>query len=337
MAKTFLTLPSDERREILEVAASKSGRPPHLLEKDVWVVCALAALFDSDLGEHLVFKGGTSLSKVYRAIQRFSEDVDLTYDIRAFAPDLVGDVAEPLPATRSEEQRWTKSIRKRLPIWVSETALPIIAAHLLETGAPGIAEAEAEKILISYEPLATGSGYVRPEVLLEFGARSTGEPSLVHEIGCDATEFVEGIIFPTARPRVMRAERTFWEKATAIHVFCAQQRDRPGRFARHWHDLARLDEAGFAEAALVDRELAYEVARHKAMFFPEKDADKRPVDYLAAVTGGLRLVPEGHALELLAGDYDHMVADGLLLAKAEPFKALITRCRDLEIRANRGR
>ncbi|CAN1490204.1 Nucleotidyl transferase AbiEii toxin, Type IV TA system [Caulobacteraceae bacterium] len=105
MADTFLHLSIDDRREALAVAADLSGRPAHLLEKDVWVVWALATLYGSRLGEHLVFKGGTSLSKAYGVIRRFSEDVDLTYDIRALAPDIVGYDGEALPKTRSEEKR----------------------------------------------------------------------------------------------------------------------------------------------------------------------------------------------------------------------------------------
>ncbi len=94
MAEAFLLLPAEDRLEALSVAADRSGRPAHLLEKDAWVVWALATLYGSPLGEHLVFKGGTSLSKAYGVIRRFSEDVDLTYDIRALAPDLVGDNGE---------------------------------------------------------------------------------------------------------------------------------------------------------------------------------------------------------------------------------------------------
>lgn len=86
MAEAFLTMSADDRREVMAVAADRSGRPLHLLEKDVWVVWALATLFGSELGKNFVFKGGTSLSKAYRVIRRFSEDVDLTYDIRAIAP-----------------------------------------------------------------------------------------------------------------------------------------------------------------------------------------------------------------------------------------------------------
>jgi predicted nucleotidyltransferase component of viral defense system len=87
--ETFLSLSLVERTEALQVAASKSGRPLHVLEKDVWAVWTLSALFDSPFGPHLVFKGGTSLSKAYNAINRFSEDIDVTYDIRQLLDKLV--------------------------------------------------------------------------------------------------------------------------------------------------------------------------------------------------------------------------------------------------------
>lgn len=94
------------------------------------MVWALSTLYAAPLGEHLVFKGGTSLSKAYQVIRRFSEDVDLTYDIRAIAPDLVGDQGEGLPETRSEEKRWSSEVRRRLPPWVAETVQPLIANAL---------------------------------------------------------------------------------------------------------------------------------------------------------------------------------------------------------------
>ncbi len=300
------------------------------------MVWALSVLFSSALGEHLVFKGGTSLSKAYGAIRRFSEDVDLTYDIRAIAPDLVSKDGEALPETCSEERRWSKEVRKRLLEWVAGTVQPVIAEAFAADSLTATIRIEGEKLFIGYEATAVGSGYVAPSVMLEFGARSTGEPASLRDIGCDAAGFVEGVIFPSARPRVMHAERTFWEKATAMHVFCLQQRLRGDRFARHWHDVARLDEAGLAEAAFADRELAKAVARHKGMFFAEKAADHQWIDYGAAVDGALRLVPEGDALKALGEDYVRMVEDGLLLDDAEPFDALMARCADIAERANRG-
>lgn len=336
MADAFLLLPVADRREALSVAADQSGRPAHLLEKDVWVVWALATLYGSALGEHLVFKGGTSLSKAYGVIRRFSEDVDLTYDIRAIAPDLVGDNGEALPKTRSEEKRWSSEVRKRLPEWVARAAQPVIADALAAQALVAAIRVEGEKLFIDYEATAAGSGYVAPSVMLEFGARSTGEPASLRDIACDASGLVEGVDFPTARPRVMHAERTFWEKATAIHVFCLQERLRGDRFARHWHDVVRLDEAGLAEAAFADRELANAVARHKGMFFAEKAADRSPIDYVTAVNGGLQLVPGGDASKALQEDYGRMVEDGLLLDDAEPFEALMARCADIAARANRA-
>jgi len=141
--------------------------------------------------------------------------------------------------------------------------------------------------------------------------------------------------FPTATPQVMRAERTFWEKATAIHVFCAQGAFRGGdRFARHWHDLTRLDAAGFAELAIADKGLAQAVADHKCMFFAEKNMHGVVIDYHAAVAGGLQLVPDDDALAKLATDYQHMVDDGLFFDDVEPFEALLDRCRAIQAKAN---
>lgn len=133
----------------------------------------------------------------------------------------------------------------------------------------------------------------------------------------------------------MRIARTFWEKATAIHVFCLQGRFRGAeRFARHWHDVARLGDAGHVAGAIADHEVAGAVARHKAMFFAEKDTNGAVIDYAAAVSGGLRLVPNGDALIQLAEDHRRMVEDGLLLDDAESFETLIERCRQIEAQAN---
>jgi len=334
MAEFFLHLSAADRLEAIRVAADRSGRPSHLLEKDVWVVWALATLCESPLGENLVFKGGTSLSKAYGVIRRFSEDVDLTYDIRAIAPDLVGDNREALPNTRSEQKRWSDEVRRRLPEWIARDVQPILDEAIASGQFAARLRVEGEKVFIDYETAAAGYGYVAPSVMLEFGARSTGEPADRRGISCDAAGLVDGVDFPTARPRVMHAERTFWEKATAIHVFCLQERLRGDRFARHWHDLVRLDDSGFATTAFVDRELANAVARHKTMFFAEKAADRAPINYEAAVNGRLELVPTGDGARALAADYAQMVRDGLLLEDAETFDTLMERCADIAGRAN---
>jgi len=246
-----------------------------------------------------------------------------------------GDV-EALPSNRSQEKRWTKQIRMRLPEWIGDQVVPVIAHALSEQRLSARLSIDGEKVFIEYDPLAKGSGYTRPAVMLEFGARSTGEPWEIRAIRCDAADHLPSIVFPTAAPRVMRPERTFWEKATAIHVFCAQGQFRGGdRFARHWHDITRLDRAGVVKTAIANRALALAVARHKAVFFAEKNSDGDPIDYEAAVSGALQLVPDDKALESLSLDYVRMVEDGLLFDEAEPFDELLDHCRELQERANR--
>ena len=331
---SFQSLSANDRRDALRVAASRSGHRPHLLEKDIWVVQTLNILFTAPFGKDLVFKGGTSLSKAYHAIRRFSEDIDITYDIRAFAPDFVADSKDALPATRSQERRWTRAIRARLAVWAREQALPVIEAGLRRAGFAARGRAEGDRIYISYAPLFDDYSFVRPEVMVEFGARSTGDPREQRPVECDAAAFVPDLAFPSAHPSVMVAKRTFWEKATAMHVFCRQERRRPERLSRHWHDLVRLDDAGHVETALADRILALSVARHKAVFFAEKDTAGGWIDYEAAVSGALQLVPEGQAFEVLADDYDRMLGDGMLLDDKERFEDLVRRCADIEARAN---
>ena len=164
------------------------------------------------------------------------------------------------------------------------------------------------------------------------GVRSTGEPGEARTIHCDAATHLQGIMFPTATPNVMRAERTFWVKAIAIHVFCAQGEFRGGdRFARHWHDVTRLDVAGLADVAIADEALALALAKHKGAFFEEKKNDGETINYHAAVAGGLQLVPSDSALAKLATDDQHMVDDGLFFDDAEPFDALMERCRLLHL------
>lgn len=333
----FQSLSASDRRDALEVAAGLSGRRAHLLEKDIWIIQTLHALAETLFGRDLVLKGGTSLAKAYHAIQRFSEDIDITHDIRAFAPDLVADSGEEaLPVSRSQEQRWTRAIRRRLVAWVQDRALPAIEVNLTQAGLSAQLRAEGDRLYVGYTPLFADYGFVRPEVMVEFGARSTGEPREERLTECDAAAFIPDVVFPSARPFVMLAERTFWEKATAIHVFCQQQRHRGERLSRHWYDLVRLDDTGYAERALADRTgIALSVARHKAMFFREKDVAGSWIDYQAAVSGGLQLLPEGHAYEVLADDYERMLSDGMLFDDDEPFDDLIARCADIEERANR--
>lgn len=335
MAETpFDSLSVRDRRDALRAAQQASGRRAFLLEKDIWIVRMLHILFGAPFGADIVFKGGTSLAKAYHAIRRFSEDIDVTYDIRAFAPDLLtGAGAGVLPPTRSQERRWSRAIRSRLAEWTRGEALAAVGEGFGRVGLSGDVSASGERLVLRYESLLDDHGFVRPEVIVEFGARGTGEPHETRPVACDAAPHLPDIAFPTASPSVMMAERTFWEKATAMHVFCCQLRPRGDRLSRHWHDVVRLDDTGYAGKALADRSLALSVARHKAAFFREKDAGGGWIDYGVAVSGGLQLVPEGFARDSLQEDYERMVSGGML-DDAEPFDVLIDGCADLQARAN---
>lgn len=331
----FQIMSAGDRYDLLRATAIKNRREPFVFEKDIWVVQILKILFDAPFGKDLVFKGGTSLSKVYNAIRRFSEDLDITYDIRAFAPDVVGDAEEALPPNRSQEKKWTKTIRKRLEEWTREEARAVIEEGLVRSDfhATGF-RTENDQVYIAYEPLFEYPGFIKPEVKVEFGARSTGEPYVERSVECDIAELVPEIVFPSVSLSTMVAERTFWEKATSLHVFCHRRRGRGNRLSRHWHDLVRLDDAGYGDKAFADRELALALARHKSMFFPEKDANGNQVDFDASVMGELQLVPSGEAYDLLAEDYEAMVGAGMLFNDPEPFENLMERCADIESRTN---
>jgi hypothetical protein len=331
MAENYLSMSRADRLEALGVAATKSGRPVHLLEKDIWVVWAIDGVFASDFGKHLAFKGGTSLSKAYDVIHRFSEDIDVTYDVRQLIPELAG--GGTLPKNNSQVRKWRDAIDEKLPAWIRDTVVPIFKKHAEATGVDVDVTFKDDKVYIDYDPLATGTGYSPPHVILEFGARSTGEPCEERQITCDAAEHLPDLEFPTAKPRVMLPKRTFWEKATAVHVFC-KQGTQGDRLSRHWHDLVRLDDADYTNKALDDRALANAVAEFKGKFFREKDRDGNWIDYTAAVSGSLQLVPEAETLQTLEADYKKMADDGILLDDAEPFDDLMKRCADLERRAN---
>lgn len=340
MPDSIFSLNARDKADFFRAAVGRVGRNAVLLEKDVWVVWALRALFEDPVGAHLVFKGGTSLSKAHRVIERFSEDLDLTHDIRELAPDLLprgqdGQVLD-IPETRAQIRRVDEAIRyERLPAWVRDKIAPVIQARLDDDGAQARIEIAGSNLSIRYAE--EDHGHIKSAVLLEFGARATGEPAEIHDIACDSAAADLGIELPTARPRVMKAERTFWEKATAVHVFCRSGDPVGDHKARHWYDIERLAAREVAARAIADGALAAQVATHKSAFFRVRDAANTWIDYHAAVGGGLQLVPVGRQLTDLEADYAVMQSDGLLPEDALSFVRLMERCGEIEAATNAAR
>jgi Nucleotidyl transferase AbiEii toxin, Type IV TA system len=342
---SFLHLPEADRKEALEFAASETGRPANLLEKDVWVVKSLDILFSSPYGPHLVFKGGTALSKVHKVITRFSEDIDVTYDIRQLVHETERYMHEldVVPPNRSQQSKLTNLIRKeRLPNWLEKEVMPLFSSSLstvpgiklytiASDGSPGI-----DTLVIEYPAVIPASTYALPRVILEFGGRSTGEPATASHVVCDMAHLFSDLIFPTAEPRTMDVSRIFWEKATAIHVYCLQGNGKIAhRFSRHFYDFMQLSVHDHAKPSIAARDVAKAVAEHKGMFFREKSEDA-VIDYSNAVSGGLRLVPEGEALEALRQDYQAMISEGLLRTDTESFDFVISHCLAIQGEANRA-
>jgi hypothetical protein len=346
VAESWFALSPEDQTEALAVAAAESGWPANLLEKDIWVVWALQALgTEQQLLETLTFKGGTSLSKAYRLIDRFSDDVDLTLNIQHLWPEV--DLSPAANPSQADKRR--KTADRKLRQWVREIPLPLLQGAATAAGVtleldleqPEAGQRKPPTIVIHYQPLIPApdisSGYVRPMVRLEFGAHSTGEPHGPMPITCEAATHLAMLDFPAARPMVMDARRTFLEKAAAIHVACRRGRWGSGegeRYSRHWYDLDRLARAGIAEAAIRDRLLAVEVAQHKEDFWRATDADGQPINYVQVINGALQLVPTAATRDALEADYRAMTDSGMLRGETPSFPELLERIALLEQQCN---
>ncbi|MCY3877860.1 MAG: nucleotidyl transferase AbiEii/AbiGii toxin family protein [Rhodobacteraceae bacterium] len=283
----------------------------------------------------MAFKGGTSLSKVYRIIDRFSEDVDITLDYRALA-----DGFDPFAPTvsRSAVRRFSEGLKLSVKRYIDDVAGPALetaAGEFPVSSRPAVRVDEGGELVRLAYPSAVEDplGYIASEVLLEFGGRNVVDPNELHEIAPDLAEWSDGLEYPTETVPVLSPSRTFWEKATLIHVECNRRRfvNAPQRLARHWFDLACFAQHDAGRAALADRALLEDVVRHKTIFFNVSYAK-----YSDCLNGGLQLVPDGNGLIMLGSDYDAMRQAGIVGADAPRFDVLIGLLRLLETEINRS-
>lgn len=165
--KEAVRLSASELSEAIEYGADQLGRPSYLLEKDLWVVWALQTLFCSQLAGFLTFKGGTSLSKGYGIIRRFSEDIDVTYDIRELLSDRMSN-GDPIPPNRSQAGKWRSEIDRRLPSLLTEEVIPIIEQASSDCKSVREIKQDKSDVLIEYEPTVGGA----PMSVLELSSNS---------------------------------------------------------------------------------------------------------------------------------------------------------------------
>ena len=225
MADRFLQLPETDRKAILDKAAQELGKSPNILEKDVWVCWTLEKLVNMPEVPPLAFKGGTSLSKAYNAISRFSEDVDVTLDRRALNPNL-----NPFADTsKTQVRKICAQLDTLLADYIVGVIKPCFDQCLKEELQDDSAETKIgntpDKLHIPYPTsLTSGNTYLQESVLLELGGKNEITPSSQLELEPYIRSIVPSLEFPLPTVAVLAPERTYWEKATLIHAECNREK-----------------------------------------------------------------------------------------------------------------
>lgn len=333
MKLDFLKLPSNERRLYIEQAAIQRNISPVIMEKDFFVCWLLSILFESKFAESLVFKGGTSLSKIFGAINRFSEDIDLS-----LSPAFLG-LAETT-ANRSQADKWWKKAEETCESVVHTQIMSMLEIAVLDI--LGETEqirfeflkdlpAKSPTILFHYpSSLPTGFSYIKRSVKLEFGSLTDQKPTGSYLIRPWIAE-----VFPAAfldwqcRVVALEIERTFWEKATILHAEYYRPLDKPmrDRFSRHYADTAALASHPQANQAIDCHDLRNRVVSWKSLFFRDSWAS-----YSEAKPGTFRLVPKVERLSELRRDYQLM--RDMYLTEPVSFDDMLSVLSELEHRIN---
>lgn len=335
----FLKLsPADQLDAYVEVNRAM-GLDAASVEKDFWVCWTLRELFaHPDMGHQLTFKGGTSLSKAWKLIQRFSEDIDLIVDkeVLGFGGEAAPDHAHSNKQRKARLEALMNACRK----WVQGTLQPALASRIqtalgeadwkLEVD-PDIPDGQC--LLFHYPSVfpASASAYVRPVVKIELGARSDDWPHEEKSIQSYVTEHFSALDpAPSCVVRVLAAERTFWEKACLLHeeTFRPVDKPRKHRMARHYYDIWCLLRAGIGQKALAQPALFQRVAEHRELFFGFSW-----VDYTTHKPGTFRLSPNPSHLADWKSDYAAMLGP-MFFGETPKFENIIALATEFEIAFN---
>ena len=331
--------PAEERAELFRETAARRGVVPTIIEKDFWVCWTLRRLFTTEAQRPaMLFKGGTSLSKVYAAIERFSEDVDISLHRHDLG---FSHARDPRNAeSRKARGRLLDELALACERFIAGQLVPRITADFAAVlGSHGgtwrveVDGTDRQTVLFTY-PASIGAGaapYVRQVVRLEFGARSDPWPADIADVRpYAAEEFPDAFEDARARVTVLGAKRTFWEKATILHAeyHRPEPRKDTDRLSRHYYDLAMLARGPVRDEALGDTALLLQVARHKEMFYPAAWAN-----YAEARPGTLRLAPHPSLARSLEADYRRMTE--MFFTPPPPFDEVLATIAELEQGINR--
>lgn len=313
---------------VLTQAANKTGLPVQAVEKDLWVTVVLQMVFTLPVGNHLVFKGGTSLSKVWKVIRRFSEDIDLAIDpsIWGFEGDLT--------------KKQIKRLRKASSIFVRDELCQSLQEAITETGMGKWLQVEADPdgegdgtypeprvIHIRYQSLFDEDlPYLHSEVKLEVGARSLLEPTAeaaatsVLEDVLPISTTIKQVMIPTAL-----AEKTFLEKAFLLHeLFSSQSSKEADRKSRHLYDLVQMMGTDIAARAIANDELWNTIHHHRELF-----TSMSGVDYTPDIRKRIRLLPPDDVIDNWRKDYKDMQSS-MIYGEKTTFEELMRKVEELE-------
>lgn len=333
----FLSKPAEERKAFIQESANSRNLPPHIIEKDFWVCWTLGQLFSlPDFGSHLVFKGGTSLSKGYQLIKRFSEDIDLSFHREFLGIDANND---PENASGKGRVKRLEKLKSFCDSAIKTGLLPALKSQIGEC-LPNeqwelkIDVDNSQTILFRYPQTIThsSSNYLRPLVKIELGARSDRWPTEMLEIRPYITDDFSTLQNSgCCRINVLKAERTFWEKATLIHAehHRDQSKPLPSRLSRHYYDLDQMAaNTELRKQALNNIPLLKRVVEHKQIYFESKWAN-----YEEARPGTFCLTPSTNHLDDLRADYKAM--QEMFFSAPPTFESILKNLKQLEQEINK--
>jgi predicted nucleotidyltransferase component of viral defense system len=331
MNTNWLTLSKERRIEILNQATELTGLPSVAIEKDWWVTLALNASFSMSYSKNIVFKGGTSLSKGWNLIERFSEDIDLAIDRKFFGFD--GDI--------SKSQ--IKNLRKQSCEFISTTFLNDLTQILTEWKAIDEckliaqpvkdSDKDPQVIEIQYNSVIDTSEYLPQRVLIEVSSRSLMEPIEERQINSILSEnFPQQsfVTFPFAIPTVL-PQRTFLEKIFLLHEEFSQEIEkiRIDRLSRHLYDLEKLMDTEHGIEALKNIDLYNNIVAHREKFNP-----LRGLDYVNHIPSKISILPPEELVKDYERDYDAMT-NFMIYGNPLKFNQLMTRILELQTRINK--
>jgi len=315
-----------DRDELFQETASLMNTTNAIVEKDFWVVWTLEKIFtDVRLKDILMFKGGTSLSKVFNLIGRFSEDIDLILDWNLVTNE------DPYKKrdSKNKQNKFNEQLNQDAIVYINDILLPIISKLVGKYCKCSIGDDDKFSIIINY-PSSFEDKALLPHILLEIGPLASWLPSSTYEISpFVADKFPKLFKQPKCTVNTIVAKRTFWEKATILHqeVNRDESKKIPLRHSRHYYDLAMMAQSEVRDEALNDIELLENVVEFKKLFYPSNWAN-----YEDAKVGTLRLLPPEFRYKELKADYQSM--QNMIFDKKIEFEEIISVLKNLEEKIN---